>query len=85
MNKPCIAQLEPYVLKLPAGEYAWCACGRSQAQPLCDGSHQQTDIVPIRFQVRAREGWLWLCGCKHTRRPPYCDGRHRLVTNKKGA
>ena len=27
--------------------YAWCACGKSEKQPFCDGSHKGTDFSPI--------------------------------------
>ncbi|MCZ6589710.1 MAG: CDGSH iron-sulfur domain-containing protein, partial [Alphaproteobacteria bacterium] len=34
-----IAQKKPIGIELVEGEkYAWCACGRSNKQPFCDGS-----------------------------------------------
>lgn len=66
----------PYALQLEPGDYAWCACGLSQQQPFCDGSHADTAIEPKRFTVRSGEGVLWLCGCKKTRDAPLCDGSH---------
>jgi len=40
MSESKIAQKMPYVQKAEAGKaYAWCACGRSENQPFCDGSH----------------------------------------------
>ncbi|MBI3315106.1 MAG: CDGSH iron-sulfur domain-containing protein, partial [Candidatus Omnitrophica bacterium] len=33
----------PYVMTLKPGRYVWCACGRSQKQPFCDGSHSSTN------------------------------------------
>ena len=40
MIKGLIAKKEPAGLTLEAGKtYAWCACGLSQKQPFCDGSH----------------------------------------------
>ena len=42
MDQPKIARKSPYVLEVEAGTYAWCACGRSQKQPYCDGSHGGT-------------------------------------------
>ena len=39
MSEPVIAQKAPYPLELEPGSYWWCACGKSQNQPFCDGSH----------------------------------------------
>ncbi|MCA1760054.1 MAG: CDGSH iron-sulfur domain-containing protein [Bacteroidales bacterium] len=30
------------MVTLETGTYHWCACGRSNNQPFCDGSHQGT-------------------------------------------
>ena len=76
MSGPIPARKSPYALAVEAGrEYWWCACGRSQRQPLCDGSHRGTGITPVSFTV-AESGELWLCGCKATANAPFCDGRH---------
>ncbi|MGK7371680.1 MAG: CDGSH iron-sulfur domain-containing protein, partial [Candidatus Halalkalibacterium sp. M3_1C_030] len=29
-------------MEIEAGTYAWCACGESDNQPYCDGSHKGT-------------------------------------------
>ena len=29
--------------------YFWCACGKSENQPLCDGSHKKTKKTPIKY------------------------------------
>ena len=29
--------------------YFWCTCGISSKQPLCDGSHKNTNFTPIRY------------------------------------
>ena len=39
MSEPKIAQRFPCVKDMEPGEYWWCACGNSQNQPFCDGSH----------------------------------------------
>ena len=36
-QKPVIADKMPAVMKLEAGEYWWCSCGKSSKQPFCDG------------------------------------------------
>jgi len=40
MTEPEIPQKRPYPTQVEAGkEYHVCMCGKSQNQPLCDGSH----------------------------------------------
>ena len=76
---PRIAQRRAHVLDLAPGDYLWCACGRSQRQPFCDGSHAGTAFLPVPFTVTRKSGTLWLCGCKHSRDKPFCDGRHNRL------
>lgn len=77
MTLPIIAKKEPVQTALEAEtEYHWCACGRSQNQPFCDGSHEGTGITPLAFTVKAAKSY-WLCQCKQTKKPPYCDGTHK--------
>ena len=79
MDKAKIAQKQPYSLTLEAGKtYAWCACGRSDNQPFCDGSHKVTDIKPKLFRAHDTKQ-VFLCGCKQTSNPPYCDGTHKKL------
>ena len=74
-----VAQRGPFALDLEAGrKYAWCACGRSAAQPFCDGSHKGTGLSPTIF-VAEKSETMWLCGCKHTHEPPFCDGTHEQL------
>ena len=56
-------------------EYLWCACGRSQNQPFCDGSHHGTKIKPQKFTAK-RTGAVRLCNCKATKKGPFCDDTH---------
>lgn len=71
--------LGPLVVQIKKGvEYYWCACGRSQNQPFCDGSHKGTGLHPMRFVAQESET-LSLCGCKHTQAPPYCDNSHDFL------
>jgi CDGSH-type Zn-finger protein len=67
----------PYRTELEAERrYFWCACGLSQHQPFCDGSHvRAVGAQPVNFAVPERLT-VALCGCKRTHRPPYCDGTH---------
>lgn len=79
MANVVIAQKSPFPVDVQAGrKYAWCACGRSQTQPFCDGSHKGTEINPIVFTADRTET-LYLCGCKHTREQPLCDGTHETL------
>jgi CDGSH-type Zn-finger protein len=56
-------------------KYAWCACGRSRAQPFCDGSHKGTGLEPVIFTAEKVET-VYFCGCKQTGDKPFCDGTH---------
>ena len=75
MTKPKIAARKPMRVDLEPGEHHWCACGESNAQPFCDGSHRGTSFTPLAFQVGQAEE-AHLCLCKRTQNPPYCDGTH---------
>lgn len=71
---------EPREFKPEANKkYLWCACGRSEEQPLCDATHKKTDIKPVLFTTESNES-VWLCMCKQTGTPPYCDGTHRTLS-----
>ncbi|KAG8140059.1 hypothetical protein E2320_002799 [Naja naja] len=77
--KPVIAAKEPFPVDLIAEKrYAWCACGHSQKQPFCDGTHKKSapEMSPLRF-IAEESKKAWLCGCKYTKNPPYCDGTHK--------
>ncbi|RIJ48431.1 CDGSH iron-sulfur domain-containing protein [Maribellus luteus] len=78
MQKPVIAQKAPKMLTLEPGTYYWCACGKSQNQPFCDGSHRVTEFKPLAFTIEEKKD-VWLCQCKHSSNKPYCDGTHRTL------
>ena len=66
----------PIKVDLEQGKrYAWCACGRSQDGPFCDGSHKDSGVVPVVFTAE-ETGLAYLCGCKQTGESPFCDGTH---------
>lgn len=76
MTDAVIAQKGPYEVQVEAGKsYFWCACGRSAAQPFCDGSHKGTGLTPLKYEAR-ESGTIFLCGCKQTGDRPFCDGTH---------
>lgn len=71
-----IAQKAPYPVDVEAGrKYFWCACGRSNTQPFCDGSHKDTGITPLPYEA-SKSRTLYFCGCKKTSKSPLCDGTH---------
>ena len=78
MSEPQIPQKSPYVIEVDPGNYAWCACGKSQSQPYCDGSHRDTDITPMVTQIETKKTVAW-CGCKHSNNKPFCDGSHNQL------
>ena len=78
MSVAIVAGTAPIETTLEPGEYWWCSCGRSQAQPFCDGSHAGTEFSPMPFKVEA-QGQYYLCACKQSANPPFCDGAHDLL------
>jgi len=68
----------PYVKDMKAGTYYWCACGQSNNQPFCDGSHEGTSFEPIEEVISEDRKVAW-CGCKHSDNKPYCDGNHKSL------
>jgi len=76
MDKPVVAQNSPYGVDVEAGKtYAWCSCGKSAAQPFCDGSHEGSGFSPVPFKAEKTET-VFFCGCKKTKNQPLCDGSH---------
>ena len=79
MTEPVVAAKAPIKMALEAGkDYWWCACGRSQAQPFCDGSHKGTGLAPMKFTAEA-DKTMYFCGCKATAKAPFCDGTHQRL------
>lgn len=82
MNKPVISDNKPKKISLSKDKkYFFCTCGRSQNQPMCDGSHKETTLTPMAF-VAEKDGDAWLCACKHTGNAPYCDGTHKQFSDE---
>ncbi|WGJ15909.1 CDGSH iron-sulfur domain-containing protein [Methylocapsa sp. D3K7] len=76
MTERQIAQKAPYPANVEAGKtYYWCACGLSNKQPFCDGSHKDTGITPVAWTAE-KTGTSYFCGCKHSKAEPLCDGSH---------
>ena len=71
-----VAKKGPYAVTVEEGKkYWWCACGRSQNQSFCDGSHKNTGFESVKF-VAEKSGMMVLCGCKRTKNQPCCDDTH---------
>jgi len=75
-------KISPIEVQLKKGEtYFWCACGKSQNQPFCDGAHKGTEYTPVKFTADI-DGSKWLCACKKTQNQPDCDGSHNNRTGE---
>ena len=73
---PEIGGRKPIPVKVEAGKsYWWCACGRSKAQPFCDGSHEGHGFEPMEWTA-TRSRPMMFCTCKRTKSPPFCDDSH---------
>ena len=66
----------PSLLTLPAGDYWWCACGRTATPPFCDGAHAGSADMPIKCRISRPQDKVWLCNCKRSKTAPFCDGSH---------
>ncbi|MFD1293512.1 CDGSH iron-sulfur domain-containing protein [Lutibacter holmesii] len=76
MELPKRAGDSPIAVALEAGKkYAWCTCGLSESQALCDGKHKGTGMAPLVFTADKTET-KYLCACKQTKNQPFCDGSH---------
>lgn len=78
-DTPITAQKSPYPVEVTEGEtYFWCACGKSEKQPFCDGSHKDTKFVPVKYEAKADKK-VFFCGCKISDNSPLCDGSHNTL------
>lgn len=79
MSEPVIVQKAPFPVDVTSGQKLfWCACGKSEKQPFCDGSHQGSDFTPIAIEADA-DKTLYFCGCKHSKNGAFCDGSHNAL------
>ena len=76
MDTPKRAADAPIACEVEEGRvYFWCACGLSEKQPFCDGSHKGSKFTPVKYQATATKK-VFFCGCKVTENQPLCDGTH---------
>lgn len=79
MKSPVRASDTPISVDVEKGKaYFWCACGKSQRQPFCDGAHTGSDFVPVKFTAENSQT-VFFCGCKATQSQPLCDGSHNKL------
>ena len=77
MENPTTSQKSPYKVIVERAEtYSWCACGLSQKQPFCDGTHKKDGIYKSIKYLAEESKEIYFCGCKMTKHPPFCDGSH---------
>jgi CDGSH-type Zn-finger protein len=77
MGNLVTARKSSFKVKVEKGKtYSWCACGLSQEQPFCDGSHRKEEkFKSLKYYSEESKG-MYFCGCKMTKNPPFCDGSH---------
>lgn len=75
MSEPRIVDTKPHLLNLELGTYYWCACGKTGKEPFCDGSHKDSGLLPVKFEIESAKK-VAICACRHTQNPPFCDGSH---------
>ena len=52
MSNAKVAGKAPQMEQLEEGKtYAWCACGKSENQPWCNGAHAGSEFTPTVFQA----------------------------------
>jgi CDGSH-type Zn-finger protein len=77
MEKSVTSQKSPYKVKVKKDKtYFWCACGLSQKQPFCDGSHKKDGKFKSLKYIAKESKEVFFCGCKTTNHQPLCDGSH---------
>jgi CDGSH-type Zn-finger protein len=77
MEKPKSPQKSPYKVKVEKGKiYFWCACGLSNKQPFCDGTHKiEGKFKALKYLADGSKD-IYFCGCKLSMKSPFCDGSH---------
>ena len=76
MDAPIVVQKHSLKMEMEKGTFFWCACGRSQNQPFCDGAHKGTVFRPVKVVIDVPRRVSW-CMCHHSKKGPFCDNAHR--------
>lgn len=77
-DEPVIVSKQCKVMNLYPDTYHYCACGRTDDEPFCDGSHSETSLKPKRFKI-SEPTTVTICLCRHSKTLPYCDGTHTRI------
>ncbi|MBM3422894.1 MAG: CDGSH iron-sulfur domain-containing protein [Chlorobi bacterium] len=70
-NRPTIVREQP-------GTKYYCACGKSQNKPWCDGSHKGTGMQPYKVEIDVEKNVV-ICNCGLSAKLPFCDGAHKSI------
>jgi len=77
--KGLVANKHPAATAVEAGQtYFWCACGKSNNQPFCDGAHKGSQFTPVAYSANETKT-VYFCQCKQTSASPFCDGAHKTT------
>ena len=77
MTNPVSPQKSPYKVIVEEDKtYFWCACGLSNKQPFCDGTHKIEGKFKSLKYLADESKDIYFCGCKLSQNPPFCDGSH---------
>jgi CDGSH iron-sulfur domain-containing protein 3 len=79
-SRPIVTSNTPYAIQVESGkDYYWCSCGRTSAEPLCDGAgHKGTSFTPQKFTAE-EDKTVYFCGCRQSANPMLCDGAHKSI------
>jgi CDGSH iron-sulfur domain-containing protein 3 len=69
---------KPYIIREQPGTKYYCACGKSQSLPYCDGAHKGSGLHPVKVEID-EEKTVAICSCRQSANPPYCDGAHKVL------
>ena len=72
-------QKGPYIITEQPGLKKYCACGKSQKLPYCDGSHKGTGLHSLKVEFE-EEKTVAICSCGRSAKLPFCDGAHKVLT-----
>ena len=79
MDKPVVTQKGPTAITVEAGKtYLYCAFGRSQKQPFCEGSHSGTSFSPTLYKSEQSKT-VYFCACRASKKGVQCDGSHNSI------
>jgi CDGSH-type Zn-finger protein len=71
MSELIVAKNQPLSILVAQGNtYFWRSCGRSGAQPCCDGSQRGARSSPVKYNATVSTRAKF-CGCNRPKRRPY--------------